>query len=451
MIENILADFVLKHSFESITDENIHVIKRNILDSYAGICASLSDLDMLRKFDRLTKMTADPNGIIVWGTGGKAKPVNALFMNCIMGRRSDLVNTYLSPNNMGGSHPSDNVSLVLSLAVHMEKYGKDMLSATYLAYQLSCAFADFYDPQASLFDHDAQALMYIPLVIGYMQGLSLSELIESQRIAGMLGLTTDQSSFGEVTDWRHCTYASAAMRAMEAVHLSRAGFSGATNIYEGKAGISHFFQHSQSIMNPMPELGSVIFKRWPALVFCQTPIDVSIEAGKQLNEDDFIEKIEIFTSKKAMDVGAIPASYKPISRAGRTHSIPYCVAVAINKKTIKYEYFDDTFIKQEHTISSLIPKINVIEDPEMTAKFPKGAPCKIIIHLSDKDPIEVEREYPKGDPQDPLSDQEVTQKAFEYISDIAGDNTNRIIERIWNIEKEKKLDWMLAPLIKRKI
>ncbi len=452
MMEYKLAKFTADHSFERMSKESIHIIKRNILDSYAGICASLLEKEMLQKFEKFAGLIENDNGISVWGIKRKAQLSEALFMNTILGRRSDLVNTYMSANNMGGSHPSDNVSLVLSLADFLGKNGKDVLTSTYLAYQLSCAFADYYDPQSSDFDHDAQVLFFIPLVIAYMMGHNINELIEAQRIAGMLGLTINQSGLGDITDWRHCTFASCAMRGMQAVQLSHAGFRGATDIYEGEAGINHFLHHEQSILEPLADLGSVIFKQWPALVFCQTPIDVAIEAGEQINDPSSIQKIEVYTYKKAIEVGATSSSYKPSSRAGRTHSIPYCVAAAIVKKNIKYEYFDSDFIEEETLIASLIPSVKVIEDTSMTQIFPQGAPCRIITHLNDGSKLDVRKEIPHGDPEDPLTDKEIEDKVLEYLSPLTGsEEANSIIERLWNIEKEDTIDFITAPLKKRLI
>jgi 2-methylcitrate dehydratase len=450
MMEYKLAEFTANHSFERMSKESIHIIKRNILDSYAGICASLLDKEMLQKFERFAGLVENDNGISVWGINRKAQSSEALFMNTILGRRSDLVNTYMSVNNMGGSHPSDNVSLVLSLADFLGKNGKDVLASTYLAYQLSCAFADYYDPQSSDFDHDAQVLFFIPLVIAYMMGHSINELIEAQRIAGMLGLTIDQSGVGDITDWRHCTFASCAMRGMQAVQLSHAGFRGATDIYEGEAGINHFLHHDQSILEPLPDLGSVIFKQWPALVFCQTPIDVAIEVGKQIYDPASIQKIEVYIYKKAIEVGATSSSYKPSSRAGRTHSIPYCVAAAIVKKNIKYEYFDNDFIEKETFIASLIPSVKVIEDTSMTQIYPQGAPCRIVTYLKDGSTAVYQKDYPHGDPKDPLSDQEIEEKVYNYLSPITGrDDARNIIEKIWNMEKETSIEWLTEPLKKR--
>ena len=155
---------------------------------------------MIRKFDRMASLTPTEQGIAVWGLQRKASTPDAIFMNTILGRRSDLVNTYMSPNRMGSSHPSDNVSLVLSISNWLGKNGHDVLIITYVAFILSCAFADYYNPEQNQYDHDAQTLFYLPLVIGFAMGLSVQQMTEAQRIAGMLGLDINQAAMGEITD-----------------------------------------------------------------------------------------------------------------------------------------------------------------------------------------------------------------------------------------------------------
>ena len=347
MLENSLAQFVAKISSKDISPSTTHLLKRNILDSYGGICASLQDVDMIENFDRLTSQTQVDQGVSVWGLQRKAVPVDAIFMNTILGRRSDLVNTYMSPDKMGGSHPSDNVSLVLSMADWLGITGQDVLTSTYVAYILSCIFADYYNPEHNQYDHDAQALFYLPLVIGFTMGLSVDQLTEAQRIAGMMGLNINQAAMSEVTDWKHCTYASCAQRALHSVKMALAGFKGPVDIYEGEAGINRFIPHGQSMLDSLPDLNSIIFKQWPALVFCQTPIDVAIELASNIDDYQSIDHVEVYIYKKAIEEAAIASSYHPVSRAGRTHSLPYCVAVALAMKTVKYSYFDDAFLKRE--------------------------------------------------------------------------------------------------------
>ncbi len=450
MLEEVLAQYASKITFQGIGPEVIHILKRNILDSYAGICASLQDKGMIEKFDRMTSLTPTERGVGVWGLNRNGNTSDAFFMNTILGRRSDLVNTYMSPRRMGGCHPSDNVSLVLTMADWLGKNGQDVLTSTYAAYLLSCAFADYFNPEKNWYDHDAQAMFYLPLVIGFTIGLSIPQMTEAQRIAGMLGLDINQAAMGEVTDWKHCTYASCAMLALHSVKMAFAGFEGPKEIYEGEAGINRFIPHGARILDPLPDLGSIIFKRWPALVFCQTPIDVAVEIANRIDDHRAIDHVEVQIYRKAIEEAAIESSYRPVSRAGRTHSIPYCVAVALIKKTIEYSHFDDDFIKKEKEATDLIPRIAVVEDVQMTEKFPDGSPCRIVVTLKDGTSISRYRDFPHGDPHDPLSEEEIEEKANRYLSLIADrENVDSIIKRVWNMEREPSIDWLVAPLKQR--
>lgn len=446
-LEETLSRYSQGIAQEAIDPQTLHLLKRNILDSYAGICASLRDTGMIEVFDRLTSLVSDERGIVVWGVGRRAHSAEALFMNVILGRRSDLVNTYMSPGNMGGSHPSDSFSLVLSLADWFGKKGGDLLSHILLAYRLSCMFADYYDPERDGYDHDAQALFFTPLVIGSMMGLSIDQLTQAQRIAGMLGLDINQAALGDVTDWKHCTFASCAMRGFQSVVMALSGFTGPAEIYEGESGINRFITHADSIMDPQPDLTTIIFKRWPALVFCQTPIDAAVEISHRVGDHTRIDTVEVHIYDKAIKEAAIASSYRPASRAARTHSLPYCVAAALVKGTIEYRFFDDDFISNEKAVADMIPKITVVEDRDMTRTFPDGAPCRIVATLKDGSTLDCFRPRPHGDSGDPLDDGEIEDKALSYLSDLTdGKHAKTIINRIWDLEREQSLEWLIGPL-----
>jgi len=450
LFEQIFSKRVAGISYDDLNDDLLHTLKRNILDSYAGICASLKDTAMLQKFERLTTEPASGSDVDVWGVQKRASIIDALFMNAILGRRSDLLNTYISPNGMGGVHPSDNVALVLTLADWLAMDGRDFLTSVYVAFYLSAAFSTYYDPESAKYDHDAAASFYTALTIGHAMGLTEEQLTEAQRIAGMLGLDINQAAKGQVTDWKHCTYASCAMRGLQAVKMARAGFHGPPQIYEGEAGVDQFFPHAVAIFDPPPDLKKIIFKRWPALVFCQTPIDVALDLSGKISDPQTITSVDVKTYEVAFRNGAIPSAYHPDSRAGRTHSIPYCVAAAL-LKPIDYEDFDDEY-SGNAALTQLISKVKVVEDAHMTKVYPVKSPCSIEVTLADGTTIQCGRDYPRGDPHDPLSDQELESKFRKYF--FFAENKaeqDKVIDRLWNIEREESLDWLLAPLKRRRI
>ena len=450
-MEDDLARYVAGITYESIDQETLHVLKRNILDSYASICGSMYDTGMLGQFDTMVDISAGDGSVDVWGIGRQSGIGDAIFMNTILGRRSDLLNTYFSPNSMGVSHPSDNVSLALTLAGWLGKSGKDLLTMVYVGYMLAGIFSNYYFPESAEYDHDAGAVFYTTLLIGHAIGLSQQQLVEAQRIAGGFGLDTNQSARNEMTDWKHCTYASCAIRGIVAVKMAKAGFAGPYEIYEGDAGVNRFFPHTDTLFDPVPDLSSIVFKRWPALVFCQTPIDTALDLAPEILDPATIDTVEVQTYQMAANLSGGEAAYHADSRAGRTHSMPYCVAAVLLTGQLKYSDFDPPF-SDNSDLSTLLAKTKIVEDPDITAAFPAKSPCSIIVTLRDGTTIERERDVPRGDPQDPLSDDELEAKLAEYFF-FASDKTeiDTLARRLWALETEQSTGWLLNPLKQRRL
>lgn len=447
-MEEHIAETVIELNRQELPAEIVHLLKRNLLDSYAGICASLFDFEMIENLRSYAALVPDENGATVWGARQRAQLIQAVFMNSILGRRSDLVNTYLSPNHMGGNHPSDNVALLLTLAQPKNLSGRELLRAMHLAYNLSCAFSDYYNPEAGGYDHDAQAPFYTALICGYLEGLDVAGLVQAQRIAGAMGLDTDQAGLGPVTDWKHCTYASCAMRGLSAALMAKAGFQGPVEIYQGAAGLDRFMPHAENFMAKPPDLGSIVFKQWQALVFCQTAIDAALQLSPAFKADelDQVESIRVEIYEKALEEAGGDKSYQPGSRAGRTHSLPYCVAATLLQGKIDYDSFGPG-LAQDRRMLALMKKIQLRADPEMTARFPEKAPCAITIQYKNQPPQSARLDRPHGDPKDPLSDTEISDKAKGYLSRLTSENqAHDIIEKMWMIEEQNDLSWLLQPL-----
>ena len=83
----------------------------------------------------------------------------------------------------------------------------------------------------------------------------------------------------------------------------------------------------------------------------------------------------------------------------------------------------------------------------MTKAYPDKSPCRIVVQAAGASPLEARLEYPKGDPRAPLSDADIETKTAGYLSELVDPQTaRRIIGRLWTIEEEQELGWLLAPL-----
>lgn len=319
-LEEIIAKRVAALYRERLDSETRHIMKRSIMDSFASICGSLHDRELLVLFDRLVSGVASGSDLDVWGIQRRGSFTDTVFLNSIMARRSDLLSTYLSPNNMGGVHPSDNVALALVLADWRKMNGAQLLEAVHTMFYLSAAFGTYYNPEPGNYDHDAAATFITALAIGCVLGCTEEQLVSAQRIAGMFGLDINQAAIGQMTDWKHCTYASCALRGLQAAKLALAGFQAPPEIYEGDAGVNRFFPHVELFFEPPPDLGRIIFKRWPALVFCQTPIDVSLDLSARIPDKTAIESITVKTYEVAFRNGAAARRSEPY-QPRRTHPL----------------------------------------------------------------------------------------------------------------------------------
>ena len=449
-LEETIARRVVALYRKRLDSEMRHIMKRNIMDSFASICGSLNDREMLLNFERLVSGVASGSDLDVWGIQKRGSFTDTFFVNSIMARRSDLLSTYLSANKMGGVHPSDNVALALVLADWRKMKGTQLLEAVHTMFYLSAAFSAYYSLESANYDHDAAATFITALAIACVLGATEEQLVNVQRIAGMLGLDINQAGVGQITDWKHCTYASCALRGLQAAKLALAGFKAPPEIYEGDAGVNRFFPHAESFFEPLPDLGRIIFKRWPALVFCQTPIDVSLDLSAQIPDKKAIESVTVKTYEVAYCNGGHPSAWNPTSRAGRTHAIPYCVATAL-LKPLSYEDFDESRASDPDLIE-LTNRIQVVNDPELTKAYPAKSRCVIEITMQDGTTIRSERDYPKGDPADPLSDHEIEEKLKTYFFFAANDSEkDAIIEKLWKLEEQSNLDWLISPLKRRLI
>ncbi|MEM9212460.1 MAG: MmgE/PrpD family protein, partial [Pseudomonadota bacterium] len=299
-------------------------------------------------------------------------------------------------------------------------------------------------------DHDSAALFYTTLIIGCALNLTADELTNAQRIAGGMGLDTNQSARDRVTDWKHCTYASCALRGLFAVKMAKAGIEGPYAIYQGTAGINRFFPHSDTMFELKPDLKSVVFKRWPALVFCQTPIDVALELAPQIQDLNAIRQIDVKTYEMCVSIAAGDTAWKPDSRAGRTHSLPYCIAAVLIKGSIAYQDFDEPF-SEDALLKAIMAKIKVSEDPAMTAAFPKNSSCSVAVTNQDGSVLSASRDHPHGDPADPLTDAEIDNKFREYFFFAQGDEQTDVLEMLKTLDQQANLDGIIEPLTRRRI
>jgi 2-methylcitrate dehydratase len=88
------------------------------------------------------------------------------------------------------------------------------------------------------------------------------------------------------------------------------------------------------------------------------------------------------------------------------------------------------------TIRAQLKKVEVVADPEIEKVFPALQRVVVTITTTDGQNFTEQLDYPKGDPRNPLTDQEIEEK-FAALADgvLSGKAQKKLKDAIWNLEK----------------
>ncbi len=192
------------------------------------------------------------------------------------------------------------------------------------------------------------------------------------------------------------------------------------------SGLSNFLDKQRSI-------NEIYIKPYAACRYCHPAIEATIKVSGQIKGDiPLITNVQVKTYELAVNKHD-HTSIEGISSAKM--SIPYSVAVSLVNGKATIEDFSMDYIHNP-IISSLTKKVNIVSSDELTSLFPKK--CSAIVEVFTKDGRSyTERvDFPKGEPENPLSDIELEEKfiSLAQFSNKPKEEYLRIIKCVWNLQ-----------------
>ncbi len=431
--------------FEDLPPETVHEVKRRLLDTLGCAMGALSSepAGIARTLARTVSGTF-PATVI--GTEHETSPEMAAFANGVLFRYLDYNDTYLSKEP---AHPSDNLAAVLAVAEPQRSSGKEIITATVLAYEIQCRLCDAASIRARGWDHVTYGSFSTSLAAGKLLGLSEAQLTHAQGLAGVPNNAMRQTRVGMLSHWKGCAFANAARNGVFAALLAKYGMTGPEPIFEGEMGfwkqISGPFTLETLGDKQTPfMINQTYIKFYPAEYHSQSAIDAALALRSQVGSVEEIERITIETFNAAVEIiGGEPEKWNPTTRETADHSLPYCVAVALLDGRVTLDSFDEAHLKNE-TLRALLQKTEVKANAELNRKYPEGIPNRVRIQLRSGETLEKEVTFPRGHARNPMTDAEVEQK-FRALAEplLSAANIATILDRCWNLEAQTEI----RPLI----
>lgn len=450
-----LANYASGLKFEQLDQSTVHEVQRRMIDSLAcALGAYRADAPSIARRLAAT-VTGDPGAKYLGGGEHRTSPELAAFVNGVLFRYLDYNDTYLS---LEPAHPSDNLAAILAAAQVTGASGKDVITAAVIAYEIQCRLCDAASIRARGWDHVTYGDFSAGAAAGRLLCLNPEKITHALNLAAAPNITLRQTRAGELSHWKGCAFANASRNAVFAARLAAEGLTGPAPIFEGEMG---FFKQVSGEFDLPPLAGEseantdgfminkTSIKFWPAEYHSQSAIHAALELRPQIPDLAAIENIEIESFDAAVDIiGKDPEKWRPQTRETADHSLPYCTAVALKDGDVTLASFDQARLHDEDLLG-LVARVEVHRDADLTIRYPKGIPNRITVTMNDGSTLTAENEFPRGHDQNPMSDQEITEK-FNRLAEsvLEPGQAEAILEICWNLEKQESLDSLFAQFPK---
>jgi 2-methylcitrate dehydratase PrpD len=124
-----------------------------------------------------------------------------------------------------------------------------------------------------------------------------------------------------------------------------------------------------------------------------------------------VERVTIGMLETGIPVICEPAERKrqPLSVVDAQFSLPFGVAVALARRRAGLEEFVLPML-QDPLVRELMPKVGYVRDPELEKNYPREWPAWARVSLQNGREVSAHVRFPKGDPENPLSWDELSEK-----------------------------------------
>lgn len=441
-ISRIISEFAVNLKYEDLPANVINEVKRFLYDSVG--CAfggsKTKDVNILR--DIYKDMGGKPESTLI-AFGDKIPAVNAALINSLMIRALDFNDIYWKEDP---SHPSDLIPAALSVGEKVGATMKEVITAIVLAYEFEQRLCEFAVPgiRERKWHHATLTQFVSPIVAGKLLGLNVDQMVYAIGISGSHNHTIGCPTAGKLTMMKNTVDPMAVQSGVAAALMAQKGYTGTEAVFEGKEGFMDCFfgwdvkeqkvnaiemKGREALNNWQWDLDKLIgglgenykilecgMKAFPTEALTHTHITATLKAVTNNNITyDQIKSVTVTTIARACDILFDPHKYRPESRETADHSLPYCIAAALVDHKISTQSFSEEKMKDSR-IWEVIDKIKGEASEEFEKMFPAKQPSKVVVKTNDGKEYSEYLEYPKGDPREPMTIEDLEIK-FNALSD----------------------------------
>ena len=412
-----LASFYSTLDYENLSPQVIDRAKYFCLD-YLSVALRGSQTPSSAAMQRAIRALSSGGGSVIMGTSMRAAPEYAALANGTAAHSLEMDDV----SNDASLHTGVAVFPAAFACGDLEKVnGREFITAITAGCDLMIRLGRALDPRK----HYARGFHPTGTCGTFGAGVVASRLmgLDEMQTTWALGITGSQAAGsleflaqGAWTKRMHPGWA--AHGGIIAALLAKEGFIGPTTILEGRDGFLHGYSDDADASKALEGLGELFYinkvsiKPHACCRYKQGPIDcilkIVLEHDLQLQE---VEKVTVGVLNAGFNVVALPEEEKrnPQNVVDAQFSMPFGAAVAIKyRRASLEEYTEDTLGRPD--VAQLMSRVHCVEDPALEANYPSQWPAWVEVETRDGRVLRAQVDYPKGDPENALSWDELKDK-----------------------------------------
>jgi 2-methylcitrate dehydratase PrpD len=394
---------------------------------YIGCAAAGSKMMAARNMQFLNLVKKQGGNSSIIGSFHKTDIHNAAFLNAMNAHATELDDGH----RLGMIHLGASIFSALMAVAEMESIAKEkLLQGVVVGYEAAVLTAMAMQPSHKVRGYHTSgtcgtigSAMAIAAAMHFTKNEMKSTLAAAT--AGASGLLEMQEDDSELKPYN---LAHAAVAGITAAYAAKAGYTGPTDPLGGKRGLLAVMSENAKTelltrFEPgIYEIERIYRKPYAACRHCHPAIEaaLSIKHEHGLMPED-IASVQVETYKLA--VGG--HDHKEIQGvASAKLSTPFSVALALITDKAGIDDFNITTIENK-TILGLCQRVEVVSNEELTSWSPQKRAAIVNIITKEGVRYSCEIDYPKGEPENPMTRKDVIEK-YKSLAVFAGMSNEQI-------------------------
>jgi 2-methylcitrate dehydratase PrpD len=442
-IVEILAEFITTQNFQALPKEAPEQAKGYLLDIMGCIIGGSKEPQAKALIEVVKAEGCKPQGT-VFMNGLKTSVMYAALINGTMGHALELDDSHRE----AVMHPSAVVfPAVFALGEKLGVSGKELILAYVLGLEVMIRVGESFLGKSTYQGFHPTGTCG---VFGAAAGCAALLRLNSRQTKYALGLA---GSFAAGT--LECTGEGSWQKPLQAGHPAMCGvlaasladqnFVGSGTVLDGPGGLIKAFSFKD--IYDYGRITETLGKKWEMMDtsikvhaccrFSAPEVDCALDLYRRGVRAKDVKEILAKVCDYTIKVLCNPTESKvrPVTRVDAQFSLPYAIAVAICRNRAGAAEFRREALNDPEVLR-LAEKVRWELDPGAESMYPKAYPATLVAILNDGQQLESHVDYPKGDPENPASMEEIIDK-FNSVTGAILSQTEReeIIEQVGRLEE----------------